>query len=515
MKNPHSDPERVKLIEVMLPPNAPREYADPQTLWNAVDASESGKKAQTARSMYLALPRELTYEQNLALIREYCQKEFVDKGMCCNFFYHDKGDGNPHVHIMLTMRAMDENGKWLPKSKNVYVLDENGERIRRKSGSFVRQKIDTVDWNDQKYCEIWRHSWEVCQNNALEDAGRPERVDMRSLARQGIERMPQKHLGPAAAAMERKGIVTDVGNENRRRISVNKLLSSVQRSIKSLTGWIFKLKRTVADQRRIENPEDYSLAEIMLSYMRIRKEGRTSWSNYQRQRGDIRDIQEGFECIAILKELNISTVGDLIGKLDNTRSEVNGIKSKVKANNQTARDLQALIDSFETIKRTEGVKKKLDGLIIPPLKSSFAAKHSAELDEYKKAVWLRNKLVKKLKLTLPDTITPEYVEKVKKKIAKLEMASEQLRPQLERREAELKKLNKLRYWTRKVLPEASLDDPEKTYEQNEAEKANNRRELNRDMDAAVASVTRSAEAPKREEPSRKVPSHRKTYEPTH
>ena len=126
----------------MLPPNAPRAYADPQTLWNAVDAAETSVNAQTARSMLFALPRELTDEQNLALVRDFCQKEFVDKGMVCNFFYHDKGDGNPHVHIMLTLRAMDENGKWLPKSKNVYALDENGNRIRAPNGSWKRVKVE-------------------------------------------------------------------------------------------------------------------------------------------------------------------------------------------------------------------------------------------------------------------------------------------------------------------------------------------------------------------------------------
>jgi len=102
-KEAHSDPDRVRLIEVMLPPNAPREYADPQTLWNAVDAAEKDSQAQTARVIEMSLPRELTYEQNLALVREYCQQQFVDKGMCCNFYYHDSGNGNPHVHIMLTI----------------------------------------------------------------------------------------------------------------------------------------------------------------------------------------------------------------------------------------------------------------------------------------------------------------------------------------------------------------------------------------------------------------------------
>ena len=144
-KYPHSSPARVKWVEVMLPSNAPRAYADPQTLWNAVDAAETSVNAQTARSMLFALPRELTDEQNLALVRDFCQREFVDKGMVCNFFYHDKGDGNPHIHIMLTLRAMDENGKWLPKSKNVYALDENGNRICTPNGSWKRVKVTTVD----------------------------------------------------------------------------------------------------------------------------------------------------------------------------------------------------------------------------------------------------------------------------------------------------------------------------------------------------------------------------------
>ena len=78
-KYPHSSPARVKWVEVMLPPNAPKAYADPQTLWNAVDAAETSVNAQTARSMLFALPRELTDEQNLALVCDFCQKESTAK----------------------------------------------------------------------------------------------------------------------------------------------------------------------------------------------------------------------------------------------------------------------------------------------------------------------------------------------------------------------------------------------------------------------------------------------------
>ena len=98
-KYPHSSSSRVKWVEVMLPSNALRAYADSQTLWNAVDAAETSVNAQTARSMLFALLRELTDEQNLALVRDFCQKEFVDKGMVCNFFYRNRFSRNTRASI--------------------------------------------------------------------------------------------------------------------------------------------------------------------------------------------------------------------------------------------------------------------------------------------------------------------------------------------------------------------------------------------------------------------------------
>ena len=107
----------------------------------------------------------------LSMIKEFCQEQFVAKGMIADFAIHDKGDGNPHAHILLTIRAMDEHGKWLPKARKVYDLDENGERIRLPSGNWKCHKENTVDWNDQKYAEVWRHSWETITNRYLEAAG--------------------------------------------------------------------------------------------------------------------------------------------------------------------------------------------------------------------------------------------------------------------------------------------------------------------------------------------------------
>ena len=147
--------------EIMLPSHAPPGYADRATLWNAVEAVENQWNSQLARRIVLAFPVEVPKEQYLSMIKEFCQEQFVSKGMIADFAIHDKGDGNPHAHILLTLRAMDEHGKWLPKARKVYDLDENGERIRLPSGNWKCHKENTVDWNDQKYAEVWRHSWET------------------------------------------------------------------------------------------------------------------------------------------------------------------------------------------------------------------------------------------------------------------------------------------------------------------------------------------------------------------
>ena len=136
--------------EIMLPPHATQSYADRNTLWNAAEAVEKQWNSQIARRIVLAIPRKILPEQHADLIRDYCREFFVSKGMIADFAIHDRGDGNPYVHILLTMRAMDETGKWLPKSRKVYDFEENGERIRLPSGNWKNYKEDTVDWNDRK-----------------------------------------------------------------------------------------------------------------------------------------------------------------------------------------------------------------------------------------------------------------------------------------------------------------------------------------------------------------------------
>lgn len=163
----------VAYSEIMLCENAPKEYQDRATLWNAVEQAEKGSRAQLAREYEVALPVELSREEQIQLVRDFAKENFVDKGMCVDFSIHDKEDGNPHAHIMLTTRPIEKDGTWGAKATNEYVLDKNGERILQKIDKqnrkiYKRVKIETTDWNTKEFLQRSRESWAEKVNQELE-----------------------------------------------------------------------------------------------------------------------------------------------------------------------------------------------------------------------------------------------------------------------------------------------------------------------------------------------------------
>ena len=157
--------------EILLPPHAPPSFSDRAALWNSVELYEKAGNAQLAREIDAALPIELSREEQIRLVREYCSSQFVSRGMCVDFAIHDTGSGNPHCHIMLTMRPLDERGAWAAKSQKEYDLDENGERIRLPSGRYKTHKVDLTGWNDKGNALLWRKAWADISNAYLERAG--------------------------------------------------------------------------------------------------------------------------------------------------------------------------------------------------------------------------------------------------------------------------------------------------------------------------------------------------------
>jgi hypothetical protein len=239
MQFSYSDKKRIVYTEILLPTNAPREFADRSTLWNAVEKIEKASNAQLARDIEVSLPVELTREQNIKLIREYVQRNFVDAGMCADVCVHDKNNGNPHAHIMLTMRPFNEDGSWGTKQKKEYILDEGGAKIYDKSKrQYQCRSVPSTDWNERTKAEEWRAAWAEIVNGYLEKNGFTERIDHRSYERQGVEQIPTVHLGVAVTQMERRGIVTDRGSVNREIEFDNAEIKRLRARVNRVKVWL-------------------------------------------------------------------------------------------------------------------------------------------------------------------------------------------------------------------------------------------------------------------------------------
>jgi len=212
--------------EIMLPDHAPRAYMDRATLWYSAQKTERQHNGQVARDIDLALPIEFSREEQIEALRKHIKEDFVDNGMCADFNIHDTGNGNPHAHIMLTMRPINPDGSWGAKCEKRYVLDRNGNKIKLPSGEWKSHRVNTTDWDKKQTLLKWRENWSKICNERLQAKGLNERIDHRTLKAQGIDREPTIHVGVTAMALERKGIITERGQRNREIIARNKANSS-------------------------------------------------------------------------------------------------------------------------------------------------------------------------------------------------------------------------------------------------------------------------------------------------
>jgi len=175
--------------------------------------------------------------------------------MCADFAIHDTGSGNPHAHVMLTMRPIQQDGAWGAKQKKEYILDQQGEKIYdRKKRQYKCKSIPATDWNEQTKAEEWRAAWAELCNRALEQNGHAERIDHRSDERQGIDQIPTVHLGVAASAMEKRGIRTKRGDLNREIEVTNQKLRQLKAHIAKLQKWL---------KEEQENTEPPTLADYI------------------------------------------------------------------------------------------------------------------------------------------------------------------------------------------------------------------------------------------------------------
>ena len=362
--------------EIILPANAPREFSDRATLWNSVEMSEKAANAQLAREVEVALPNELNREEQLKLVREFVKDTFVDAGMCADIAVHDKGDGNPHAHIMLTLRPLNPDGTWGAKCRKVYEVDADGNRIPDGKGGWKNHRENTTDWNDKGNAEKWRASWASHLNKALELKGVSARVDHRSYKRQGIDKIPSIHMGVAAMRMEKRGIRTIKGDFNRAIAADNKLLKELKARITRLYNWS---KELAAREKSLGGRKQSVMAQLMDAQFARQKE-KPSNSNY----AAIRRLKENAAVFNFLMEHNINSVEELFDVISDLNNRYYDLRGKIVNAERRIAVLRERLDKLKQYRSYKAVRQKLDTLN-GKKRALYEEQHKAELAAFASA----------------------------------------------------------------------------------------------------------------------------------
>lgn len=190
---------------ILTPKNAPAWASDREKLWNEVERKDRRANSRYAKEFNVALPVELSEDEQKELLTKYVQENFVDEGMVADVAIHRDHPDNPHAHVMLTNRPFNPDGTWGIKSKKQYILDENGNKMYTGTSKYPKsRKILMVDWDKKEKIIEWRHNWAVSVNQVLEQKNIPDRISEKSFENQGIDEIPTQHEGINSKRHERR-----------------------------------------------------------------------------------------------------------------------------------------------------------------------------------------------------------------------------------------------------------------------------------------------------------------------
>ena len=361
--------------EILLPDHAPREYADRQTLWNAVEKAERGKKAQLAYSFDIALQNEFSMDENIALARYFLLEHFVSRGMVVDFAIHvpdtqPGGISNPHFHVMSPIRPIDPDGKWGCKQHRVYELDEDGNRLLDENGNYIFNAVPTTDWGSPETLEYWREQWAALCNAKFEEKGIDEQIDHRSYERQGIDLLPTIHEGPAVRQMEAKGIRTDKGEFNRWIKATNALVQGIRKKIAAILDWLKDARE------ELTKPQAPDLISLLQMYVDQRNAKAYSW------KARANNLKELSEIITFLQEHGITDVEALEAYISEKRTTVDGKKQQLDAQTAELKELKKLPESWETYKQLKPIADGLRDLKFTKAKEKYKKDHASELKQF-------------------------------------------------------------------------------------------------------------------------------------
>ena len=349
--------------EIMLCENAPKEYQDRQTLWNAVEQIEKSSKAQLAREYEVALPVELSREEQIKLVRDFAKENFVDNGMCVDFSIHDKEDGNPHAHIMLTTRPIEQDNSWGVKQKKEYILDKNGQKqYDKKKQTYKCKTVKTTNWDSKEFLQRSRESWAEKVNQELEKKSLPQRIDHRSLKEQGVDRVPTIHEG-GARKLEKRGIKTDRGKINREIKTANGQMQTIDILTKQTQKEIINIREDIEWNKQHEH-----IAKIERMLPKATEENKNVLLRLQTEMLKTYNIAKRLEPTTASAERTIECDGrkvpyfdyhkdKLIGDISFIRDKIESSLEAIRERAKTAEPQSGFVARRESIMRQEQPKQ--------------------------------------------------------------------------------------------------------------------------------------------------------------
>ena len=362
--------------EIMMPEYAPADYKDRSVLWNSVEAAEKNKNAQLARMLKANIPNAWDKETAIQTIRDYVQRNFVSRGMCADFAIHDsvnpEGQHNLHIHVMLTMRPIMEDGTWGSKKKKTYLLDENGEKIRNKNGKGFKYVTEfTTDWDDRENAKKWRQDLSETINAVNERLGIDEHWEHRSFKDQGLEILPTVHLGPRTNALERRGIRTEKGDYNREVLEQRSIFQKAKEAFISAYEALRAIRASVLKPKKAEPepapalPKKNEVLEL-IERVALAKGLIPGPEHYGLWKRFTDEAQKRLQSPAFLKKLVADREIDSFEQLKRVHREAdsryNTLIGEKTADERTALHLDNLVKAYAVFRPYEKCKKKSEEL---------------------------------------------------------------------------------------------------------------------------------------------------------
>ena len=446
--------------KIFLPEHIPKEFLNREYLWNEVEKIEKSKNSQLARNLLFELPRELNEQERIKLISEFIEENFTSKGMIADCNIHNPmasdNEEQPHAHILLTLREIDSEGKWKPKCRKEYILDENGEKIKLKSGNYKSRKVNLNDWNEPDKAKEWRENFSKKANGYLERNNIQKRIDPRTFEEQGREELPQIHLGTSSYQMEKKGIQTERGNQNRKIIALNLEFKKLKAELSKLTSWIGSLLGSLQvkyDEYKQEKKEEYenkaelfNLYEYISIYYDLQGEKARKLNPYVSNKKIGADLRRFSKARIYLKHNNLKTIADLQEKISTLQSQNKKISQDIKVKTTRIESLNKCFAYADIIKDNKQVFEEWNSKSL--FKDSFYNSHKDEIDKYKRARAILEKITGSSAIKIKDW---------KKEIQSLESEISKLNRQSQSIKEEYESINHIKYAVKTVNEDYGID----------------------------------------------------------